>query len=92
MNTSDKIAAAFEALRGALESPAPKAYWLPETRGGRYRPATAAEFMLMDFDGEIARFKHWGTRNYLYLYPAGRLVVPFDRADPFFGGFYGEAP
>lgn len=90
MSTQDKIAAAFEALRGALEGP--KGYGLPETFNGRYRRATAAEFMLMDFAGEVARFKHRETRNYLYLYPAGRVVVPFDRADPFFGGFYGPAP
>lgn len=87
--TNAQHAAAFEGLRAALE--APGAYHLPvDAEERRYRPATAAEFMLMDFDGVTARFKHRATRNYLHLLPSRRLAIP--QGGPFCGGYFGETP
>jgi hypothetical protein len=55
---------------------------------GHKEIAKADEFMLMQFgaQGEV-QFKHRETRNYVFLFPSGRLFVP-ETTEPFTRGTF----
>jgi len=60
------------------------------TSSGRSRFATVDEFMLMGI-GEYgdAQFKHYNTRNYIFILKSGELHVPKTKK-PFMLGFFDE--
>ena len=67
---------------------------LPVDRACRkYRAVTGDEFMYMYSDDEGHWLKHRATRNYLLVrHDATVAVVTSTTNEPFFGGFYGDAP
>jgi hypothetical protein len=71
MPTTADVEPQFERLQIALDKVQ------LEREEGKFTRATSDEFMLMQFgeDGE-AQFKHRDSRNYVYLFPNGRLFIP----------------
>ena len=58
------------------------------TSTGATRKAHVGEFMLMAIgDKGEAQFKHRNTRNYVFITPAGKLVVP-QTQEAFMQGFF----
>jgi hypothetical protein len=68
--TPATVRVAFGLLSSALER-----YRLP-TSSGAYRTAKAHEFMLMQESKGRFDFKHRDSRNYLWMFPDGRIVTP----------------
>jgi len=70
--TREQINKHFERLNEAL-----KGVGLPTESGEHRKGVHAGEFMFMNEteDGQ-ANFKHIGSRNYLYLTKADRVLIP----------------
>lgn len=77
MPTADEVKTQFERLQVALAN-------VPLKRAAGFKQIVPVdEFMLMQIgDKGEAQFKHRDTRNYVYLFPTGRLFVP-ETSEPF---------